>query len=207
MAILSGKRGKNLSHNGAQTSTMSNMLTVANRTAEVAEIDAARKDPQKFAVLYERYYEPIFRFVYQRLDNKQQAFDTTAQVFLKAMLNLKTYRPMGLPFSSWLYRIARNELTDLFNKNNKTRTVNADTVGLGTMIEEIAEDPLEDYKGKLPTALNRLDEDELQLVEMRYFEKRPFAEIGQILDITENNAKVRLYRTLDKLKRIITTQA
>ena len=48
-----------------------------------------------------------------------------------------------------------------------------------------------------------LPEDELQLIEMRFFEKRSFKEIGEILEITENNAKVKTYRILEKLKKII----
>jgi RNA polymerase sigma-70 factor (ECF subfamily) len=48
-----------------------------------------------------------------------------------------------------------------------------------------------------------LPSEDLMLIEMRFFEKRSFKEIGDILSITENNAKVRLYRCLDKVKQII----
>jgi len=40
------------------------------------------------------------------------------------------------------------------------------------------------------------------MIELRIFESRPFKEIGEILSITENNAKVRFYRIIDKLKKI-----
>ena len=60
------------------------------------------------------------------------------------------------------------------------------------------------YGQRLATAIAELDEDDLQLVEMRFFEKRAFKEIGEILEITENNAKVRLYRVLERLKKILT---
>ena len=51
--------------------------------------------------------------------------------------------------------------------------------------------------------LHDLPEDDLQLVEMRYFEKRAFKEIAEILEITENNAKVKVYRVLERLKKMI----
>ena len=51
--------------------------------------------------------------------------------------------------------------------------------------------------------LSHLDAGSMQMIEMRFFEKRPFAEIGQILGITENHAKVKTYRLLDKLKALI----
>ncbi len=50
--------------------------------------------------------------------------------------------------------------------------------------------------------LNELDEAEVQLLELRFFEQRPFKEVAYILEITENNAKVKTYRILDKLKKI-----
>ena len=51
-------------------------------------------------------------------------------------------------------------------------------------------------------ALLYLSEEELLLIELRFFEERPFAEMGQILEITEANAKIRTYRVIDKLREI-----
>jgi RNA polymerase sigma-70 factor (ECF subfamily) len=54
--------------------------------------------------------------------------------------------------------------------------------------------------------IKQLPEDDLQMVEMRFFEKRAFKEIAEILNITENNAKVRMYRILERLKKTIVTR-
>lgn len=171
---------------------------------EYALIEAAKTDPGKFAPLYNTYYEKIFRFIYQRIDDKELAFDTTSQVFLKAMLNLQKYKFKGLPFSSWLYRIASNELTDLFRSHRAKRTVKIDSVNVYNIIAEVEENSLEIYHDELITAITKLPEEDLRLIEMRFFEKRTFKEIGDILEITENNAKVKTYRTLEKLKKILT---
>ena len=167
-------------------------------------IEAAKADPAQFGALYNNHYEKIFRFVYQRLDKKETAFDITQQVFMKALINIKKYEIRGVPFSSWLYRIARNELNQLFRKNSSHRTINIDETDLRYMADEMQADSLEEYSQKLPDVISDLEEDDLQLVEMRFFEKRSFKEIGDILDITENNAKVRLYRVLDRLKETLT---
>ncbi len=167
-------------------------------------VDAAKRNPAEFEVIYNRYYEMIFRFIYQRLDGKDMAFDITQQVFVIAMVHIKKYENRGIPFSSWLYRIARNELNQLFRKNNSFRTVNIDDINIRYLAEEIKTDGLEKYSERLMEILAELEEDDLQLIEMRYFEKRPFKEIAEILDITENNAKVKLYRVLDKMKERIT---
>ena len=174
---------------------------------EEEQITAAKADPALFEPLYNKYYEPIFRFVYQRLNDKDTAFDITSQVFLKAMSNLQRYAFKGLPFSSWLYRIAQNELTQLFRDNKSKRTVNVETPGLFKIVDEMEEQWMDDYEEGLAKCLAQLPEGELQLIEMRYFEHRHFKEIGEILGITENNAKVKLYRLLEKLKKQITQRS
>jgi RNA polymerase sigma-70 factor (ECF subfamily) len=167
-------------------------------------VEAAKKDPARFAVLYNKYHEQIFRFIYQRVDDKEAAFDATSQVFLKALTNLPRYEYRGVPFASWLYRIAKSEMNQLFRQEKAHRAVNVESVHLYDMIDEMEEDKLEIYHDKLMDAVTGLDEDDLQLIEMRYFEKRAFKEIGEILEITENNAKVKVYRILEKLKRTLT---
>jgi RNA polymerase sigma-70 factor, ECF subfamily len=168
--------------------------------AESKLIEAAKRDRSRFEVLYNTYYERIFRFAYQRVDEKEVAFDITQQVFMKAMVNLSNYEFRGLPFSAWLYRIAQNELNQLFRKNSAHRSVNIDETDLRSLVDEMQTDSLEEYSQKLPDVISELDEEDLQLVEMRFFEKRAFKEIADILEITENNAKVKLYRILDKMK-------
>jgi RNA polymerase sigma-70 factor (ECF subfamily) len=166
-------------------------------------VDAAKQDPEQFRGLYNRYYERIFLYVWQRIDDKEVAHDVTSQVFLKAMQNLYKYEFKGVPFASWLYRIAKSEVYTVLRKQQVQRTVNIDSVGMGEMVSEMEEDPYAEWMPVLSAAVAELEEDDLQLVEMRFFEKRPFKEIADILDITENNAKVRTYRILEKLKKIL----
>lgn len=173
---------------------------------EKGMLEAARKDSKAFEPLYRRYFEAIFRFIYQRLDDTDTAKDLTQQVFIKALGKLHSYEDRGLPFSSWLYRIAYNELNQHFRENRNDRCLNLESAGLQDLVEEMQEDRYKDYFEKLSEVLSVLETDNLALIEMRFFEKRSFKEIAEILDITENNAKVRLYRLLDKI-RIIITQA
>ncbi len=179
-------------------------VTQTDLAAEQAVVEAAKKDPAKFAVLYDKYYEQIFRYIYQRVDDKEQAFDATQQVFIKAMENLHKYEFRGVPFASWLYRIASSEVNNVYRSQNAQRTVNIDSMGVYGIIEEIEETKIDKYHDKIVDIIaQQLPEDELQIIEMRFFEKRSFKEIGEILNITENNAKVKTYRILEKLKKLI----
>ncbi|MBK7817354.1 MAG: sigma-70 family RNA polymerase sigma factor [Sphingobacteriaceae bacterium] len=71
--------------------------------------------------------------------------------------------------------------------------------------EETQEFYLEEYIPLLKKVISELDPEDCQMVELRFFERRAFKEIGEIMDITENNAKVRMYRILEKLKKAITS--
>lgn len=188
------------------TSTSRYHATAEQMRSEHEWVEAAKKDPARFGVLYNKYHEQIFRFIYQRVDDKEAAFDATSQVFLKALTNLHKYEFRGVPFASWLYRIAKSEVNQLFRQNKAQRTINVESVHLYDMIDEMEENRLEEYHDKLMDVISDLEEDDLQLIEMRYFEKRPFKEIGEILEITENNAKVKVYRILERLEKALTAK-
>jgi RNA polymerase sigma-70 factor (ECF subfamily) len=173
--------------------------------SEQRAIEDAKSNPARFEVLYNRYYELILQFVYKRVEGKEAAYDITSQVFLNAMTNIKGYKFMGMPFSSWLYRIAVNEINQMFRSDKVRRAVKVDEDELKYVMDELktAEETETRYR-QITEALGELDEDELQIVELRFFEQRPFKEIGEILNITENNSKVKLYRVIDKMKKTLT---
>lgn len=168
---------------------------------ELMIIEAAKLDPGRFAPLYNKYYKQIFSYVYQRMESKDSAFDVTGQVFLKALTHLGKYQYKGVPFGSWLYRIAHNEVMQLFRNKKERRAINADISDLRFLCEETEAPFFEEYIPAIRQLILQLNSQDLQLVEMRFFEKRPFKEIAEILNITEVNAKVRMYRVIEKLKK------
>ncbi len=168
---------------------------------ELKWVQFAKEDPRGFEPLYNKYYEQIFRYIYQRMDDKELAFDVTSQVFLKALNNIHRYEYRGVPFASWLYRIAKSELYQSFRDKKARRTVNVESMHIFEMIEDWEEDKTEENRKILLDAIKTLKEDEVQMVEMRFFEKRSFREIGEILEITENNAKVKAHRVIKKLRK------
>lgn len=167
---------------------------------EWAEIQAARRDPVHFRPLYDRYFEAIFRFVFRRTADEELSADLCSQVFLKALQKLDSYQFKGVPFSSWLFRIASNEIAQHYRQSRKNRVVSADDTDLSDMIDEMEEGDQEVHLQNLTKVLDTLNDKDLQLIELRFFEQRPFREIAEILDITESNAKVKTYRILERLK-------
>lgn len=167
---------------------------------EIEWINKAKSDPHDFKPLYQKYYEPVFIFINRRLFDMDQAADITQQVFLKALEKLSKYDNRGVPFGAWLFRIAHNELVDFFRKNQNKRNLNIDTENLASVASEERFEWAEDYLPALKSILAKLDEDDLMLIEMRFFEKRPFSEIAEIMNLKESNTKIRLYRLLEKIR-------
>lgn len=166
-------------------------------------IEKAKKDPQAFRIIYEKYYKKIFLFILHRVGEKDNSADIASQVFLKAMMNLEHYTFRGLPFSSWLYRIAVNECNNFFRKNKRDRLVMLEDEHVEHLYDEMFGDNIqEELRQKLPLILEKLKPDELHLIELRFLEGRPFKEVGEILNITETYAKVRTYRILEKMKKL-----
>ncbi|MFQ5448520.1 MAG: RNA polymerase sigma factor [Saprospiraceae bacterium] len=174
---------------------------------EWGEIQAAQANPALFRPLYNRYFEPIFHFIYKRTLDETLAADLCSQVFLKAMQRLGSYTFRGVPFSAWLFRIASNEVAQHYRHSNKRRVVALEDSNIADMLDEIHENSdSEAYRTAMITALSELREQDMYIIEMRFFEQRPFKEIAEILDITESNAKVRTYRVLERMKKIMTSK-
>lgn len=184
------------------------MLTKEKETlSEEQAIRGAMKDPEAFRPLYEMYFKRILLFVFHRVNDKELSADITQQVFLNALSNIQRYQFRGLPFSSWLYRIAVNQCNDFFRKNKKMRTVVLEDPHIRELYDDLTADhSWDEWERKLPAVLEQLKDDDLQLIELRYFEQRPFKEVSEIMGLTELNTKVRVYRILKRMKKIFLQQ-
>ena len=163
----------------------------------------AIKNPQAFAPIYDKYYLPIFKFVVQRVENNELASEIVSDVFAKAIFNLKKYKFKGTPFSAWLYRVAYNEIANRHRRNKKIRTVNIpdETWNLFQSEETEIVDHSFSIK-KMKDSMQKLKPNEVELIEMRFFEERPFKEMGEILELTTENARVKTHRALKKLQKL-----
>lgn len=158
------------------------------------------KDPSKFQLLYDKYFEVIFNFIFRRTDDEDITADITSQVFFNALKNLKKYKFKGVPFSAWLYRIASNEIANYYKRNKRKKVFSLEE----EVFQEIIDDKIDEDNVSSEIVVNAmkiLSEGEAEVLELRFFEDKAFAEIAYILDISEASAKMRTYRAIEKLKR------
>ncbi|GAB3329266.1 RNA polymerase sigma factor [Marivirga atlantica] len=173
---------------------------LVNQEQEKSLIEEAKNNPQRFKPLYEKYYERIYKFLLKRHTNLDIAESLTSDTFFKAITKLKKFKQKGAPFSAWLYRIALNESNMYFRKQKKKQTLLLNEDVVQSLSEEIKlTEHVDDFK-PVEHAFKKIKKHELELLQLRFYESLSFKEIGQILAITENNAKVRCYRILDKIR-------
>ena len=163
-----------------------------------ALVTAALDDPAAFGKLYDRYVQPIYRYVYSRVGNAHEAEDITSQTFISAYEALGKYRERG-QFSAWLFRIAQSKMNDHFRRSR--REVGLDAAGeileredaLGTLIraEELS---------RIRSIISHLDKEEQELLRLRYVADLSFMEIADLLGRREDAVKKSVYRLLARLK-------
>ena len=163
----------------------------------------AQKDQKAFALLYEKYFERIYLFIYKRVQDEGLAGDICQEAMLKAMLNIKQYENRGAPFTAWLYRIASNEVNLHFRTSKKMISVAIKEKDVKAIMAEISLEKTEDFneQDKLVTALNGLKPEHAEIIDLRFFMQYSFKEIAEFYNITESNAKMRVYRILDRIKK------
>jgi RNA polymerase sigma-70 factor (ECF subfamily) len=174
--------------------------TTADRTEEL--VREAVKDISKFAALYNLHYVKVYQFVFKRTSDRELSFDLTSTVFLKAMENLKNYRYTGVPFEAWLFRIALNEVYGMYRKKKLQLVYHLDLNSIHHFTAEIDIGDRELMIKRVLDLLPKLRKNEMDLIEMRYFSKHSVIEIATILNISENNASVRIFRVLKKVKTL-----
>lgn len=168
---------------------------------EYIVLERSKRNPQAFGVLYEKYFDRIFNFLYRQTDDEDLAADLCSQTFLSALKNVGRYEFRGVPFSAWLYKIASNEVNKHFRKKKRDNVFSLEEVRVRELIDQVHEDWDEDTVQRLLNFLKGLPTDMLRVLELRFFEDKDFKEIAFILDITESGAKMRTYRALDRLRK------
>ncbi len=162
-----------------------------------ALIEAARRDAAAFTLLYRRYVMPIYRYLFSRTCNEADAQDLTAQVFLEALEGLHRYHDRG-NFAAWLFTIARRRATDHYRRRSPLPLDDAPDPGddndpLSHVIEHEAQDRLKDL-------IAQLNDDQRDLLRLRFAAGLTFGQIGIILGRSEAAVKMAVHRLLDQLR-------
>jgi RNA polymerase sigma-70 factor (ECF subfamily) len=173
------------------------------KESDSALIARAKKDPEAFGVLYERYVDKIYNYIYYRTSNHHDAEDLTARTFYRALKHIPRYVDRGAPFTAWLYRIAHNLVANWHRDRSRRGIISLDKIatrrekrdGPATLAEKSEE---EDF---LLQAVRRLPPERQQLLILKHVEQMTNAEIGEVMGRTEGAIKSLYHRTLVALRK------
>lgn len=156
-------------------------------------VEAAQKDPARFADLYDRNFDRVYAFVARRVRNRAEAEDITAEVFHRALTNVKKFEWRGTPFCAWLYRIAWNEIVDRGKRSAREVELTSDPTH-----EEM--DDVE-QRAVIFEMVGRLPDAQREVIVRRFGEGRSLQEVAKEMGRTEGAIKQLQFRALETLRR------
>ena len=161
-------------------------------------------DGAAFGQLYEHFSPEINRYLTRHLNGQREAAEDLAEeVFLKVYERIGSYQFRGLPFSAWLYRIARNHMID--HLRSRPRQVHTSLDDAPEIPEKRAEQVIDRSldRHELNYALNRLTSDQRRVVTLRFLDGFTTAETAELMGKTEDAVKKLQARGLVQLRRIL----
>lgn len=151
-----------------------------------------------FAEAYTLHATHVYQFLYWRTRDTTLSEDLTSSVFEKAWRSRQSFQ--GGSVQAWLYRIARNSLTDHWRKKKDIPSDDIDALA-DPYIDQTAEEMDQSLaNAKLQQALNKLPEQMHMILELRFIENMPAKQVAIQLNITESNVRVLQLRALRKLR-------
>jgi len=166
-------------------------------------LNLSQVDPEQFQFFYRKYYEPIFRFVYVEVPDRETAQDITNEVFTIALEKLNRFRWQGYTFGAWLFRIAQN-----LKAKEKRRLARRPQINWEAESDDV-EDPLHadaallrDEEARiLAEALSELEPIRQEIFRAHYWVGLKVREIAIVMDISEPSVKAHLQRGRNDLLR------
>lgn len=170
------------------------MKAVGKQADERSLIEAAQKDPARFAELYESNFERVYAFLVQRVGNREEAQDLTAEVFHQALASIHHFQWRATPFVAWLLGIANHLLSHRWQRAAKQQEIPSDG------LEQTGIDDKVEQRVMLFQLVSRLPDDQRQVIVRRFVHQRSLREIAQEMGRSEGAIKQLQLRALENLR-------
>jgi RNA polymerase sigma-70 factor (ECF subfamily) len=162
-------------------------------------IEAAQRDPARFAELYEKNFERVYAYVVRRVHDRAETEDVTSEVFHHALANLRRFEWRGIPFAAWLFRIAANLISDRWQRKGRE-----DVADEAEQIESAAA-PGADFeeverRATLFRLVDTLPAEQQRVVVLRFVEQKSIKEVARAIGKTEGAVKQLQFRALTSLR-------
>ena len=160
-------------------------------------IEAAQKDPSRFAELYEQNFHRVYAYIARRVRDRAEIQDLTAHVFHQALANLGKFKWKGSPFAAWLYRIASNAIADQAKRQLRESGEQTDTPSDTSATTDLE---VVERRARLFGAVDKLPEDQRRVILLRFADEKSIREIASVLGRSEGAVKQLQFRGLENLR-------
>ena len=162
-------------------------------------IQAAQKDPSRFAELYEQNFHRVYAYVARRVRDRAETQDLTAHVFQQALANLGKFKWKGSPFAAWLYRIASNAIADQAKRKMRESSEQSNSLSESSIAADLDLEEVE-RRARLFSAVDKLPEDQRRVIVMRFADEKSIRDIAAELGRSEGAVKQLQFRGLENLR-------
>jgi RNA polymerase sigma-70 factor (ECF subfamily) len=156
-------------------------------------VEAAQRDPSRFADLYEQNFYRVYAYVVRRVSDRQCAEDLTAEVFSEALAGIGKFEWRDVPFAAWLFRIASHTIADHWKRTSR------EAGGPSAEVDRAGPDETERH-AMLFQLVDRLPEAQFRVIHMRFVEQKSIREIAQALARSEGAVKQLQLRAIENLR-------
>ncbi|MEX0937795.1 MAG: RNA polymerase sigma factor [Pirellulales bacterium] len=168
-------------------------LPIAAREDEFALVERAKTEPAAMAELYRQHYAAIAGYVRRRIRDPHHSEDVIAEVFLAMVRYLPAYRNRGVPFRSWLYRLATTQISRWARRRRRWAKRQLDEIGEPADSATLENRPRLDSE-LVSLVLLSLPSRFQEVLHLYYVEDLSLAEIAQVLSKPMGTVKSRLSR-------------
>lgn len=193
LVIVGSRARANISVPNADVSARSHVVDLGPDRVSALVERARLGDRDAFAQLYRAYHAPLFRVA--RFHVGDAAEDVVAETFLRAWAGIARYRDTGVPFVAWLHGIARHVLSDERAKRRRVEP-RAELLEQGEVV--MVEDRL-----TLAEAMNRLPEEQRQVLELKFLVGLTNSEVAAALGKTAGAVNAKQWRALEALRETL----
>jgi len=157
-----------------------------------------------FSKIYDQYINKIYRFIFLKVNSQEIAQDLCSETFLRGWESFKNGNKIENP-QAFLYKIARNLVTDYYREKAKTRVVSAEFVPVADPRPGLDERVMlgSDLE-VVRRALAILKEDYQNVIIWHYLDDLPIQEVAEMMGRTEETTRVLLHRALKALRQKLT---
>jgi RNA polymerase sigma-70 factor (ECF subfamily) len=168
-----------------------------------------QEDREAFIEAYNLYSDQIFRFIYFKTSNKEDAKDLNSLVFLKTWSYIKEggiddYKTLR----ALLYRIARNAVIDHYRKNSNTEKISLDNEDFKIDLPDEKEDLKKQTEIKsdfemIEKKMEKLKDEYREVIVLKYIEELSVSEIARIINKSKGNTRVIVHRSIKALQELM----